>query len=536
MQKNTLLISLRLQVFRMLTLLLAVCTLISGIPATAAALQNQSAGSEYVDVNAAGVTFKAGQTLIQEKDFRISTKSISTNDNGFIILELTAKNTGTVPLYFRTVCSKVEGYDVNSILYQTIRPGNQATVTVSLDALPLAAVGISKVHQLDIVFDVLNDETYKVLYENCAITIPLGVPISMDYTPFKKCIYEEGAFALYLLGSAKVAHRASPSLIFLLENNLDGPVLARNDGDLTVNNTECDFYIHQEASAYRDAIFSVASMDNFLKNYSGTLAHMYFPIQICTGNLNSLVNTKLHVQLRTDGTIQDCTVTAAKGTAYDTYMGEYGENKNMFMGMFHNYKLDPDYVSVLKKKYPETENRYYGSSITPYVSELLTLYLAKLDEEGYRFGVVERPDMCSEQSYVVELTENGYSVIQVAFTLSAYDPKSAWVVTLGCNTENYQDVDKLDYYLNAMWAAYDTINVHMTKEKYDSMMVRSETTTSDTYGTILRGETDGLGYVFGTGEKECYLSITPDLSIYAFQGMKSSDDAEIGIWINHKLF
>lgn len=521
MGSNTLFRRFTRSLLRTAALLLAVCTLITGIPFSTSALQTKSSGNGYVDLTADSVTFKAGQTLIREKDFTITTKSISTRENGFIILELTAKNTGTAPIYFRTACSKVEGYDVSASLYQTVRPGNQADIIVALDALPLAAVGISVIRQLDIVFDVVHDDTYKVLYDDCAITIPLGVPIDMDYTAYKKCIYQEDAFALYLLGSVQVERRASPSLIFLLENNLDGPVLARNDGDLTVNNTERNFYIHEYASAYRDAVFSVASSDKFLENYPGTLAHMYFPLQICTGNLNPIIYTELHVQLKTDGTIKDCTVSSAKSTAYDICMGEYGQNKNMFMGMFHNYKLNPDYVSTLKKKYPENQNRFYGSSITPYVSELLTLYLANLEKAGYRFGVVERPDLCSEQSYVVELTENGGSVIQVAFTLNEYDPKSARIITLGCSSDNFQNLDKLNSCLDAMWIAYDTINVHMTKEKHSTMLERSEVSTSPVYGTLLRGENDGLGYVLATGKQECYLSISPDLSLAPFAGMQT---------------
>ena len=94
----------------------------------------------------------------------------------------------------------------------------------------------------------------------------------------------------------------------------------------------------------------------------------------------------------------------------------------MFMGAFHNYQPNPLYIASLRNKYPDDLERYSEIGIFPYVSELLRLYLDDLEKAGYDFGVKERGDLCTETSYVVELTEQGESVIQVAFTLEEFDP------------------------------------------------------------------------------------------------------------------
>lgn len=201
-----------------------------------------------------------------------------------------------------------------------------------------------------------------------------------------------------------------------------------------------------------------------------------------------------------------------------------GGSANIFVGQFANYKPDPQYVASLRNKYPEGQALYHDGKMTIYVSELLTLYLAKLEEEGYSFGVMERLDMCSQDAYVVELTENGKSVIQIAFTISSHDPKYAQIMTLGCATDDYRDLDSLNRYIAAMWMAYDTLNIHMTPEKHASLMDQSEYTTSDVYGPILRGQYDGLGYVFVSGDS-IYLSISPDLTLPVFAGMQIHEPA-----------
>lgn len=214
----------------------------------------------------------------------------------------------------------------------------------------------------------------------------------------------------------------------------------------------------------------------------------------------------------------------AKSYTCETGTYRYRQNKNLFMGKFHNYQPDPMYIKSLRNKYPDDVARYGDDSFTPYVNELLTLYLADLEDAGYRFGVIEREDMCSEQSYVVELTENGASAIQIAFVISETDPKAATMVALGCVTDGYRDLDTLNYRLGAIWMAMDTFNVHMTPEKHEKIIDNSETTTDEVLGVVNRGAIDGLGYLSSINEKNFYLVLSPDLTLPFFEGMKTGVD------------
>lgn len=196
------------------------------------------------------------------------------------------------------------------------------------------------------------------------------------------------------------------------------------------------------------------------------------------------------------------------------------EKPNLFVGMFDHYQADPNYVEALRRMWPNDQDRFFDGMILMHLSQLLTLYLANLEDEGYHFGVIEREDLCTESFYVVELTEGGESVIQIAFSISQIDPKYPWIMTLGCEGTEHLDEDTLNRYLNAMWIAYDTLNIHMTDEKYESMMEHSEVSRSDAYGAMLRGQYDGLGYMLAIGS-EVYLIISPDLSISVFQGLST---------------
>lgn len=203
------------------------------------------------------------------------------------------------------------------------------------------------------------------------------------------------------------------------------------------------------------------------------------------------------------------------------------DQPNLFVGMFHNYQPDANYIASVRNKYPRDLERYSSTAFLPYVNEILTLYLADLEDAGFDFDVIERVDMCSESSYVVELTENGESEIQVAFTISAYDPKAATIVTLGCNNDSYRELDRLNRNLEAMWIAYNkTLNIHMEDRGIVDLILDGERSVSDQYGVMLRGQYDGLGYVQATGDQAVYLSITPDLSLSFFDGMDQIDGSE----------
>lgn len=226
----------------------------------------------------------------------------------------------------------------------------------------------------------------------------------------------------------------------------------------------------------------------------------------------SLLVTGLPIYVAADG---------SNGAAVIRLESTSGEKKNLFMGMFDHYVPDQAYISSIRRMWPDDYERYSDGFIQIHLNQLLTLYLANLEDEGYHFGVIEREDLCSESTYVVELTEQGKSVIQVHFQISPVDPKYPWIIILGCDTNDFSDMEILNRYVSAMWIAYETLNIHMNDEKYDGLLMNSEYTNSDEYGVVFRGQYDGLGYcqLFGS---EVYLVMSPDLSIPVFQGLSES--------------
>lgn len=498
---------------RAFVLVLAACLLISGIPFSAAAAKTDTAG------------FRSGKVLFREKDFTITAREmIKQKNSGNIELKLTIKNTGKETLRFQDAYGEIEHCSMSLPAFESIQPGNQATIQMYIDMLAMAAAGFKQIEALDVTFNVYNEQTRKMQYEDCTMTIPLGVSADLEYNPYKVCLYEEDSFKLYLLGAAQPNPNAAPRLIFRLENDLDGPVMVRDQFAFSANKMQYDFYVDDTATAYKSAVFTAHALENFFDDLTGNTASLQFQLQICTGNWNPLVDILVKLDINRDSEILRCSRTAVKNKGYEISMGEYNQRKNMFMGAFHNYQPDPRYISSLRNKYPDDCERYSEIGIFPYVNELLMLYLDDLEKAGYDFGIKERGDLCTETSYVVELTEQGKSVIQVAFTLEEFDPKAAKIMTLGCLTDQFQNLDKLNDYLQAMWIAFDTLNIHMTEEKHAQLILNSETATDPRYGVILRGQCDGLGYVQSTSEKEVYLTITPDLSLPLFEGMK----------VNHK--
>ena len=494
---------------RVVALVLATCLMISAVPFSAAAAQ------------ANGATFKAGKVLFREKDFTITAREMTKQKNsGNIELKLTVKNTGKETLRFQDAYGEIEHCSMSLPAFESIQPGNQATIQMYIDMLAMAAAGFKRIEELDVTFAVYNEDTRKMQYEDCTMTIPLGVTVDLEYNPYNVCLYEEDSFNLYLLGAAQPNPNAAPRLIFRLENDLDGPLVVRDQFAFSANKMQYDFYVDDTATAYKSCVFSAHALENFYDDLKGNTASLQFQLQICTGNWNPLVDILVKLDINRDSEILRCTPTAVKSKAYEISMGEYNQRKNMFMGAFHNYQPNPLYIASLRNKYPDDLERYSEIGIFPYVSELLKLYLDDLEKAGYDFGVKERGDLCTETSYVVELTEQGESVIQVAFTLEEFDPKAARIMALGCMTDQFQDLDKLNSYLRAMWIAFDTLNIHMTEEKHAQLIQNSETATDPRYGVMLRGQYDGLGYLQSTSEKEAYLTISPDLSLPIFAGMK----------------
>lgn len=503
-----------MKIKKLLTLFLAACLLISGVPLSAAAAKTNTTG------------FQSGKVLFREKDFIITAKEMQKQKNsGDIELKLTVKNTGKETLRFQDAYGEIEHCSMSLPAFASIQPGNQATIQMHIDMLAVAAAGFKRIEALDVTFAVYNESTRKMQYEDCTMTIPLGVSVDLEYNPYEVCLYEEDSFNLYLLGAAQPNPHAAPRLIFRLENDLDGPLVVRDQFAFSANKMQYDFYVDDTATAYKSSVFTAMALGNFFDDLTGKTASLQFQLQICTGNWNPLVDILVKLDINRDSEILRCSRTAVKNRGYEISMGEYNQRKNMFMGAFHNYQPNPLYIASLRNKFPDDLERYGEDSIFPYASELLQLYLDDLEKAGYDFDVKERGDLCTETSYVIELTEKGKAVIQVALTLKEYDPKAVKLITLGCLTDQFQDLDKLNAYLRAMWIAFDTLNIHMTEEKHAQLILNSETATDPRYGVILRGQYDGLGYVQSTSEKEAYLTISPDLSLPIFEGMK----------VNHKL-
>ena len=210
--------------------------------------------------------------------------------------------------------------------------------------------------------------------------------------------------------------------------------------------------------------------------------------------------------------------------------GTEEDQVNLFMGMFHNYKSNQEYINVLRKKYPGDMDLYSKENFTPYVSELLTLYLANLEDAGFRFGVIERADLCSTGSYVVELTEKGKSVIQITFYINPYDPKAANTMILKGIAKDHGNSEKRKSYWQAMWTAYNTLNTHMNAEKYIGMLLDRESSMTGTYDLVLRGEYDGLGYLFGVNAQDSCLVISPNASrlVFAGEAQKPIEAMQVG--------
>ena len=495
---------------RLLALILAVCLLFSGFPVSAEAAEDFKP-----------TAFRKGQVLLKNKDFTVTAKDLQKQKNsGNLVLTLNIKNTSQNPLRFQDPFGKIENTGISLSMFQTIRPGNQTTVQLYIDMLAVAAARLKQVEQLDLTFDVYNENTRQVQYKACEITVPIGAVCDLEYTSYEACLYEEDSFQLYLLGSAQPNPHAAPRMIFRLRNSLDGPLTVRNENVFSVNQTEYSFYVHETAAAYSYLVFTAMPLDDFFEDVSGNTAVLNFPLQICTDNLNPLIDLQLRVHMNRDAEITRADYTSAKSRAYEISMKEYHQKKNMFMGTFHDYEPDPEYIAVLRKKYPN-DGPFSDCGIHPYVSELLTLYLDDLEKAGYTFGIIERADLCTETSYVVELTEKGNSVIQVALSLNEYDPKSAKVITLTCASDHFRDTQTRNHYLNAMWLAYFTLNNHLTPETHGKQIQNGESTTSKEYGVMLRGQFDGLGYVQTTNDKEMQLTISYDLSLPIFAGMKS---------------
>lgn len=507
-----------------MALVLALCLLMTGFPVTAFAAENKLG---FADLDAKSVRFQKNKTLIREKDFTITTKDIKLVNGGFILLDLEVRNTGKESFHCLSRESVIGGYDVAVGMYHTVKPGDKVTEQIYIDVLLLAAAGLDMARDIHISFDVINSKTYQKMYEDCSITVPLGIPIEMEYYPYEQCIYEDKNMKLTLLGSSLTGLRSSPVWIFRLENNQDIPVLIKDeDSKLTVDNKEGSLFIYETVNGNSDYLFDLSCDKAYLAGKGNKDITVEFPMGFYNNrDYQLLADARIRLTMNKDGRIKAVEGTQKKTSKDQSTAKQPEQSKdvpqsdNMFLGMYDGYTLNAEYAAILHKKYPGDSPLYSDDCFIPYVSELLVLYLDALDKAGYDFEVIERPDLCTELAYVVELTEKGESVIQISFNQVEYDPKAAQIITLGCSMD-YEDLDKTNSNLEAMWIAYEMLNVQLTERERAHVIDNSETTTDERYGVMMRGQFHGLGYVQATGATETYLTISPDLSLPVFKGMK----------------
>lgn len=512
------------RMIRVMALVLALCLLMTGFPVTAFAAENKL---DFADLDAKSVRFQKNKTLIREKDFTITTKNIKLLNGGFILLDLEVRNTGKESFYCLGRESVIGGYEVATGMYQTVKPGGKVTEQIYIDVLLLTAAGLDVVRDIHISFDVINSKTYQTMYEDCSITVPLGIPIELDYYPYEQCIYENKNMKLTLLGASSTELRSSPAWVFRMENKQNIPVLIKNeDNKFTVDNKARSLFIYETVNGNSDYLFNLSCDKAFLAGKGNKDITVEFPMGMYDNrDYRPLAETQIRLIMNKDGKIKKVESTQQKTSKDQSAAKQPEQSKdvpqsdNMFLGMYDGYTLNAEYADILHKKYPGDSPLYSDDCFIPYVSELLVLYLDALDKAGYDFEVIERPDLCTELAYVVELTEKGESVIQISFNQVEYDPKAAQIITLGCSMD-YEDLDKTNSNLEAMWIAYEMLNVQLTERERAHVIDNSEITTDERYGVMMRGQFHGLGYVQATGEKETYLIISPDLSLPVFKGMK----------------
>lgn len=174
------------------------------------------------------------QVLVDEKDVRITLKSIDVDTWFGPELKVLIENDSDTDLTFTIKNACVNGYMNSASLYTQVAAGKKATDEITLSSSDLEACGIETVASVDLSFNV-HDDNYKDYLETDLVTIKTSADAGYDYT------FDDSGELVFEAKGVKIVVKGltdesifGPGVMFYVENNSKKAVLITSD-DVSVN-------------------------------------------------------------------------------------------------------------------------------------------------------------------------------------------------------------------------------------------------------------------------------------------------------------
>lgn len=182
----------------------------------------------------AGEVTVGEQVLVDEKDIRITLKSIEVDTWFGPELKVLIENDSDTDLTFTIKNACVNGYMNSASLYTQVAAGKKATDEITLSSSDLEACGIETVAIVDLSFNI-HDDNYKDYLETDLVTVKTSADAWYDYTfdDSGKLAFEKKDVKIVVKGLTDESI-FGPGVLFYVENNSKKTVLITSD-DVSVN-------------------------------------------------------------------------------------------------------------------------------------------------------------------------------------------------------------------------------------------------------------------------------------------------------------
>ena len=172
--------------------------------------------------------------LVDEKDVKITLKSIDTNGWFGPELKILIENESDKDLTFTIENACVNGYMNSASLYAQVAAGKKANEEIDISKTDMEACGISVVASIDLSFRI-HDDGYKDYLETDLVTIKTSADAGYDYT------FDDSGEQVFEAKGVKIVVKGltdesifGTGVLFYVENNSEKNVLITSD-DVSVN-------------------------------------------------------------------------------------------------------------------------------------------------------------------------------------------------------------------------------------------------------------------------------------------------------------
>lgn len=219
--------------------------------------------------------------LYDENGFKITVKGLSEGYSG-PEFNLLLENHSGKNVIIEADSVSVNGYMASAYLYTTVSDGKKVNDTLSIDQDQLDLCGISDIAEVEVVFEVIEDETYDEILLTDPLTITTDKAEGFEYTfdDSGALAYEGEGLRVVVKGLKEDEYGYETCLYLYIENNLDKDIILEAN-DSSVNGFMLNGYIWAQVNAGKRAVEPIEfNNDDLEENGISTIEDIEFSLRV----------------------------------------------------------------------------------------------------------------------------------------------------------------------------------------------------------------------------------------------------------------